>query len=88
MVNKLMIMNTLNSEVPDRRASEKSWGPFWSYQLDNTANPAHLQKKRAKWAKLAGLFSHGRLYRWTENTFPIFSYLKPVEISIKCFNIT
>ena len=31
---------------------------------------------------------HGRLYRWTENSFPIFLYLKPVEISKKCFNIT
>ena len=31
---------------------------------------------------------HGHLYRWTENSFPIFLYLKPVEISKKCFNIT
>ena len=31
---------------------------------------------------------HGRLYRWTENSFPFFLYLKPVEISKKCFNIT
>ena len=30
---------------------------------------------------------HGRLYRWTENSFPFFLYLKPVEISNKCFNI-
>ena len=30
---------------------------------------------------------HGRLYRWTENSFPFFLYLKPVEISKKCFNI-
>ena len=29
---------------------------------------------------------HGRLYRWTENSFPFFLYLKPVEISKKCFN--
>ena len=28
---------------------------------------------------------HGRLYRWTENSFPFFLYLKPVEISKKMF---
>ena len=31
--------------------------------------------------------SHGPLYRWTENSFPFFLFLKPVEISKKCFNI-
>ena len=31
--------------------------------------------------------NHGRLYTWTENSFPFFLYLKPVEISKKCFNI-
>ena len=35
----------------------KSWGPFWSYQLDSSANPAHLSQKWAKWAELALLFS-------------------------------
>ena len=35
----------------------KSWGPFWSYQLNSSANPAHLPQKRAKWAELAVLFS-------------------------------
>ena len=30
---------------------------------------------------------HGHLYRWTENSFPFFLYLKPVEISKKGFNI-
>ena len=34
------------------------------------------------------LTTHGRLYRWTENSFPFFLFLKPVEISKKCFNIT
>ena len=23
----------------------KSWGPFWSYQLNSTANPAHLPQR-------------------------------------------
>ena len=35
-------------------------GPFWSYQLDSSANLAHLPQKWAKWAKwaeLAVLFS-------------------------------
>jgi hypothetical protein len=35
----------------------KSWGPFWSYQLNSSANPAHLPQKLAKWAELAVLFS-------------------------------
>ena len=33
----------------------KSWGPFWSYQLNSTANLAHLPRNRAKWAELAVL---------------------------------
>ena len=28
------------------------------------------------------LFIHGRLYRWTENSFPFFLYLKPVEVKV------
>ena len=35
----------------------KSWGPFLSYQLNNTANSAHIPRKWAKWAELAVLFS-------------------------------
>jgi hypothetical protein len=35
----------------------KILGPVSSYQLDSTANPTHLPKKWAKWAKLAVLFS-------------------------------
>ena len=30
-------------------------GLFWSYQLDRSANPAHLPQKWAKWAKWAEL---------------------------------
>ena len=32
------------------------WGPFWSYQLNSTANSAHLARFLGKWAKLAVLF--------------------------------
>ena len=35
----------------------KSWGPFWSYQLNSNANPVHLPQIWAKWAELAVLFS-------------------------------
>ena len=35
----------------------KSWGPFRSYQLNSTANLAHLPRNWAKWAELAVLFS-------------------------------
>ena len=31
----------------------KSWGPFWSYHLDSSANLAHLPQKWVKWAELA-----------------------------------
>ena len=34
----------------------KSWGPFWSYQLNSTANSAYAPQKWAKWAELAVLF--------------------------------
>ena len=44
------------ASVPIEKKS-KSWGPFWSYQLDSTANPAHLPKKWAKGAELAEQFS-------------------------------
>ena len=30
---------------------------------------------------------HGHLYTWTENSSRFFLFLKPVEISKKCFNI-
>ena len=33
--------------------NKKSWEPFRSYQLNSTANPAHLPQNWAKLAKLA-----------------------------------
>jgi hypothetical protein len=35
----------------------KSWGQFWSYQLNSTANLAYSPQKWDKWADLAVLFS-------------------------------
>ena len=35
---------------PGQLEKRKSWGPFLSYQLNSTANPAHLPWKWAKWA--------------------------------------
>ena len=35
----------------------KSWGPFWSYQLNSTANSDHLAHFHGKLAELAVLFS-------------------------------
>ena len=32
----------------------KSWLPFWSYQLNGTANPAHLPQNWAKLDESAG----------------------------------
>ena len=36
---------------------KKSWGPFWSYQLNSTANSAHFARFLGKWAKLSVLLS-------------------------------
>jgi hypothetical protein len=49
----------MNNRHPWQLKKLKSWEPFWSYQLNSTANPAHLPQnltKLAKLAKLAGLF--------------------------------
>jgi hypothetical protein len=42
---------------PWQLKKSKSWGPFWSYQLNSTANSAHFARFLGKWAKLAVLFS-------------------------------
>ena len=47
----------MNNWHPWQLKKSKSCGLFWSYQLDRSANPAHLPKKCAKWAELAVLFS-------------------------------
>jgi hypothetical protein len=47
----------MNNRHPLQLTKSKSWGPLWSYyQLNSTANPAHLPQKWAKWAGLAVLF--------------------------------
>jgi hypothetical protein len=37
----------MNNWHPWQLKKSKSWGPFWSYHLGSTANPAHLPKKMA-----------------------------------------
>ena len=39
------------------KKKSKSWWPFWSYQLNSTANLANLAQFLGKWAELAVLFS-------------------------------
>jgi hypothetical protein len=39
------------------KKKSRSWGPFFSYQQESSANLAHLPHKWAKWAELAVLFS-------------------------------
>ena len=46
----------MNNRHPWPLKKSKSWGPFWSYQLNSTANSAYLLQKWAKWAELAVLF--------------------------------
>ena len=36
----------------------KSWGPFWSYQLNSLINLAHLPRNLAKWAELNAVAVH------------------------------
>ena len=47
----------MNNRHPCPLKKSKSWGPFWSYQLNSTANPAHLPKNWAIWAELAVLLA-------------------------------
>ena len=47
----------MNNRHPWPLKKSKSWGPFWSYLLNSTANPAHLPQKQAKRAELAVQFS-------------------------------
>ena len=47
----------MNNRHPWQLKKSKSWGPFWSYQLNSTANLAHLAHFLGKWAGLAVLFS-------------------------------
>ena len=46
-----------NGHPQQLKKKSKFWGPFWSYQLDSTANSAYSPQKWAKWAELAVLFS-------------------------------
>ena len=45
----------MNNRHPLQLKKSKSWEPFGSYQLNSTANPAHLPQNWAKLAKLAKL---------------------------------
>ena len=47
----------MNIRHPGQLKKIKSWGTFWSYQLESSANLAHLPQKWAKWAELAVQFS-------------------------------
>ena len=51
------ISNKMNIRHPGQLKKSKSWGPFWSYQLNSTANLANLAQFWGKWAGLAVLFS-------------------------------
>ena len=42
------------------KKKSKYWGPFFSYQLDSSANLAHLPQKWAKWADLTVLVAPKR----------------------------
>ena len=41
--------NGFHIKMPLKK-NQNPGGPFWSYQLDSTANPANLPQKLDKWA--------------------------------------
>jgi hypothetical protein len=47
----------MNIRHPRQVKKLKSWGLFWIYHLNSTANLAHLPRNQAKWTELAVLFS-------------------------------
>ena len=49
--------NKLKWTIGNHGNWKKFWGPFWSYQLNSSANSAYWPRKWAKWAELAVLFS-------------------------------
>ena len=62
-INELLCMENAGAEIANKGLGpmaiekSKSWEPFWSYQLNSTANPAHLPQNWTKLAKSAVLFS-------------------------------
>ena len=52
-----LISNKINIRHPGQLKKSKSWEPFWSYQLNSTANFANLAQFWGKWAGLPVLFS-------------------------------
>ena len=39
----------MNNRQPWQLKKSKSWGPFWSYRLDSSANLAHLPQIGPNW---------------------------------------
>jgi hypothetical protein len=54
---KQWISHKMNILHPGQLKKLKSWGLFWSYQLNSTANLANLANLSGKWAKLTVLSS-------------------------------
>ena len=50
------ISHKMNIWHPEQLKKFKSQGPFWSYQLNSTANPAYLPHNWTKLAKSAGFW--------------------------------
>ena len=44
-----LISYKINFRHPGQLKKWKSWEPFWSYQLNSTANPAHLPQNWPNW---------------------------------------
>ena len=61
--------------------------PMCTYILKRSLRYYHIHTTWTVILVLEIEWTYSWTFRWTENSFPFFLYLKPVEISKKCFNI-
>ena len=48
------ISHKMNVRHPGQLKKLKSWWPFWSYQLNSTANPAQFPKRMGQMGQIGG----------------------------------
>ena len=57
------ISNKINIRQPGQLKKWKSWEPFWSYQRNSTANPAHLLQIWPNFWHLLFIYKQCELYK-------------------------
>ena len=66
----------MNNRHPWTLKKSKSWGPFWSYQLNSTANSAHFARFLGKLAVLFTWYVHSYVLK------PLRSYNRDFRVNI------